>query len=102
MATYDDVVREIELTRRTLAEKTAGDARLAKLESAINRISVALGRPGGGVEGDGRASAAAWLEVKHLSEQPKRGALQPFNASADLIDAAVVARGALDKMISLQ
>ena len=61
MSTFDDVMREIEATRRLLAEKKAGDARLAAVEAAVNRISAQLGRPGGfNSEADGRASATAW------------------------------------------
>src|SRR5262245_7378507 len=103
MATFDDVMRELEATRAEFQKKTAGDVRLAALERALNAMSVRVGRPGavGAGEGDGRASAQAWLEAKHLSEQPKRGTLQPFNASSELIDAAVTARSALVKMISL-
>src|SRR5262245_48409926 len=93
MSTFDDVMREIEATRRLLAEKKAGDARLAAVEAAVNRISAQLGRPGGfNSEVDGRASATAWLSCKHLAEQHRRGTLQPFVPSGEMIDAAVADR----------
>src|SRR5262245_18438968 len=102
--TAADLLSEIRATRdNILSGDRATNQRIDTLEQSLNEVLKKFGRPGAFMShDDGRARAQGWLQHKHVAEQHRRDVLQPFHATPELIDQAISARGAINKMISLQ